>query len=345
MNGIAIYFGNLEIYWSSILITLGLIGCLSLTLALYKPRNESTAAVWVFFPLAFVFSFLFSRVLHYYFNAESYRSFLTAMTDYSNGSYVLPGMLLGIWLAAGIVSKKGLVSSADRLLDFLTPGTLLLIAFIRLSALFNDSCRSKIIITLKLFQRLPFATGSTDAAGNTTYRLATFFIEFLLLLVLTVWSVRFFLKNRNLRMQPPCPRTGNVMRIFLVAYGAVEMIADSTRYDSPLMHFRLLSSMNQWSAFISLAQLFAAISALVVLIFYSRMSIRAEGFSWKHPLLWLTFIGSLVGIGYFGEYRVQRYGTQKYFECYGIMALSCIVMFLSVYFLYRMCRPEKSYYE
>lgn len=345
MNSIAVYIGNYEIYWSSVIITLGMIGCLSLTLALYKPRNESTAAVWVFFPIAFLFSFVFSRVLHYYFNAESYKSFLSAMTDYSTGSFILPGMLLGVWLAASIVRRLGLVSSTARLLDFLTPGMLLLTGFIRLSALFNDSCRSKIIINIGLFQRLPFAVGSTDAAGNTTFRLATFFIEFIALMILTVLSLSFFMKNRNLRMQPPCPRAGNVMRIFLTAYGALEIIMDSTRYDSPLMHFRLLSSLNQWSAFISLAQVFAAVAAVAVLVFYSRMSIKASGFSWKHPLLWIMFLASLFGIGYLGEYRVQRYGTQKYFECYGIMAFSCAVMFLSILLLYRMCLPDREYYD
>ncbi|MDO5445490.1 MAG: prolipoprotein diacylglyceryl transferase [Eubacteriales bacterium] len=345
MNSIAMYIGDYEIYWSSVIITLGMICCLTMTLALYKPRNESTAAVWIFFPLAFIFSFLFSRVLHYYFNAESYKSFLSAMTDYSNGSYVLPGMLLGIWLAASLVSRMGLVSSAARLLDFLTPGVLLLISFIRLSALFNESCRSKIIINIPLFQRLPFSVGSTDPAGNTTFRLATFFIEFIIVFILAFWSLSFFQKNRNLRMQPPCPRAGNIMRIFLTAYGAVEIIMDSTRYDSPLMHFRFLSSLNQYSAFISLAQIFAAVSAIAVLIFYSRMSMKAAGFSWKHPVLWLVFLASLFGMGYLGEYRVQRYGTQKYFECYGIMAASCILMFLCVFFMYRMCLPEKEYYE
>ena len=345
MNRIAAYIGGFEVYWSSVIITLGILGCLAMTLALYKPRNKSTAAVWIFFPLAFVFSFLFSRILHYYFNEESYKSFFSAMTDYSTGSFVLPGMLLGIWLAASIVRRMQLVPTVGKLLDFATPGILLLIAFIRLSALFNDSCRSKIIINIRLFQRLPFATGSVDTAGNTTYRLATFFIEFLLLMILVLWSLKVFFRSRDTRLRKGCSRNGNVMRLFLVAYGALEIVMDSTRYDSPLMHFRFLSSLNQYSAFIRLAQIFAAVSAICVLVFYSRASIRSAGFSWKHPVLWVLFLASLFGIGYLGEYRVQRYGTQKYFECYGIMALSCLLMFLCVYFTYRMCVIKEREYE
>lgn len=345
MNSVAVYYGDAVIFWSSIIIVLGIIACMAMTLALYKPRNSSTSALWMFFPLAFIFSFVISRALHYYFNAESYKSFLSAMTDYSSGSYMLPGVFLGIWLAAAIVRKAGLVSSTGRLLDFATPGICFLVAVIRLSSLFNESCRSKIIISSAVFQRLPFAIGSADNAGNVTYRLATFFIEFLLMMLVTLWSLRFFKTERTAKMRRPCPRTGNLMRIALVLYGAVEIIMDSTRNDSPLLHFRLISVLNQWSAFISLAQVFAAISALCVLIFYSRMSIRAEGFSWKHPVLWTLFAASLFGIGYLGEYRVQRYGTQKYLECYAIMTLSCAVMFVSVFLLYRMCRSEKEYYD
>ena len=337
MNSAAIYIGNIVIYWSSVIIALGMLACLTLTLALYRRKNGSSAGVWVLFPLAFVFSFLISRALHYYFNAESYDSFLSAMTDLSTGSYMLPGVLLGIWLAAELVSVMGLTPSAPVLLDSAAPGVCLLIALIRLSALFNESCRSKIIISAKLFQRLPFSVGSTDGAGNTTYRMATFFIEFIIMLGVTVKVLKLYTGSGKIRMKKPCPREGNVMRLALVMYGAVEMIADSTRNDSPLLHFRILSKLNQWSAFISLAQVFAAVSAICVLVFYSRMSIKAGGFSWKHPLLWLGFLASLFGIGYLGEYRVQRYGTQKYLECYAIMAVSCFLMYMCVYLTYKMC--------
>ena len=345
MNTIAIYYGGIQVYWSSVIIFIGMIVFIAISLALYKPRNESTAAMWIFFPLAFIFSFIISRALHYYFNAESYESFVKAMTDFSTGSFMLPGMLLGMWFAAAVVKAMGLTSSSARLLDYITPGGCLLIAFIRLSALFNDSCRSKIIISAPIFQRLPFAVSTSDNAGNVTYRLATFFIEFIIMAVMAVIALKFFKNNRRQKMARPCPKTGNVMRIMLVAYGAIEIIMDSTRNDSPLLHFRLISVLNQWSAFISLAQVFAAISSLCVLIYYSKMSIKANGFSWRQPSLWLLFVASLFGIGYLGEYRVQRYGTQKYLECYAIMAICCLLMFSSVYLIYRQCMEFDNEYE
>ena len=337
MNTAAAYIGNACIYWSGVIIAFGMAAGLLLTLALYKPKNESTAAVWIFFPLAFVFSFVLGRMLHYYFNAESYDSFFKAMTDYSSGSFMLPGMLLGIWLAAWVTVRAGLDSSVGRLLDFASPGCCLTIAFIRLSALFNDTCRSKISVTVPIFQRLPFAVGSTDAAGNTTYRMATFFIEFLIMLPVAAAVMKMCVKNRLRPMKRPCMATGNTVRLTLVLYGAVEMIMDSTRNDSPLMHFRILSSLNKYSAFISLAQVFAAVSALAVLVYYSRMSIRGSGFSFRHVLLWVGFALSLFAIGYLGEYRGQRYGANKYLQCYSLMALGCAGMYLTVRGMYAMC--------
>jgi len=343
MSNIAVIIGSATIQWSSLILTLGMVVALTLTLALYKPKNESTEAVWAFFALTCIIGFLLSRFMHYYFNAESYDSFISAMTNLSTGSYMLPGVLLGAGISALIVSALGLVSSPGRLLDFASPGILLFLAGVRLSALYNDSCRSKIIVKLPLLQRLPFAVSSLDNAGNTTWRMATFFIEFLLLLILTGAVLAFFFKARTRRMQPPCPMSGNVFRLALVAYGALEFVMDSTRNDSPLMHFRIFSSVNQYSAFISCAQVFAALTSVAVLIFYFRMSVKAKGFSWRQPVLTLMFLASLFGIGYLGEYRVQRYGTQKYLSCYSVMTLSCVILFLSVWLMYRLCLLEEEW--
>lgn len=338
MDLIAFTLLGYEIYWSALIITLGLVLCLALTLRLWRQRGGNSSAALFLFVLGFVFSVFFSRVLHWYFNAESYDSFVGAMTDYSNGSFVLPGMLLGVWLAAGLARLFRLTDSAGRLLDAAAPGVCLLIAFIRLSALFNTSCRSKILITDPRFQFLPIASGMTDAAGNTVYRFATFFIEFLLMLVLTL-IVWLMFRSRRRPMKPPCSNFGNVARLALVFYGAVEIVMDSTRYDSPLMHFRVISFLNQYSAFISLAQVFAAVSALWILIYYSRRSIKADGFKWYLAPCWALFGASLFGIGKLGEYNVQRYAT--YARCYTIMSVSCLVMVLSILIPYWFCRKRR----
>ena len=252
-------------------------------------------------------------------------------------------MFLGIWLAAFLVKAMRLTRNVPALLDAAAPGVCLLVAFIRLSALFNTTCRGRITIKTKLFQRLPFAVASTDAAGNVTYRFASFFIAFLLMMIVTIVVWRFYLHEEERWMKRPCSEDGNTMRIALVLYGVVEIIMDSTRNDSPLMHFRFISQLNKFSAFISLAQIFAAVAILCVLIYYSRMSIKANGFKWYHPLLWIAFLASLFGVGKLGEYNVQRYAT--YLKCNAWMGGSLIVMAATAILAWRSCVENDEYYE
>lgn len=331
-----------SIYPSAAVITLGIFLCTLMTLILYRRHHRSGAAVLCLAVLGFVFGVLFSRLLHWYFNSETYDSLLSALTDYSRGSFCLPGMLLGIWLAAWICRKAGLTATMGELLDAAAPGVALLIAFIRLSALFNTTCRSRILVKTKWLQFLPFASGLRDTAGNVSYRMATFCIEFLLMLVVTGMVLHFFGDKGWRRMKRGCPRTGNTARLFVLLYAAVEIVMDSTRYDSPLMHFRLISVLNQYSAFISLAQVFAAFTALGILIHFTRCSIRCNGFRWYHIPVWLGFFGCLFVIGKLGEYNVQRYAA--YLTCYAFMSAGCVGMVLLIWSLYRSCLHPRDLY-
>ena len=339
MNGIAMYLGERAIHWSAIMIAMGVLCCLSLTIALYKQRSDSLRAVLVLFPLSVILGLFLARLIHWYFNTEIYGSFGAAFSNFDLGSFSIPGVILGLWLAAWIVYRLGLVPSTGMLLDCAAPGMALLIAFIRLSALFNNTCRSRILIENPIFQMLPFAISNTDAAGNRVWRLATFFLAFLAMLILTVFLLVFYVKRAKHKMRKPCPRSGNVWRMFLLYYGAIEIVVDSLRNDSPLMHFHLLSELNQYSSFVSLAQIFAACTALYVLVFYSVRSIKARGFSWWHAASWLGFVVSLVGIGYLGEYKVQR--TAQYLKCYSIQIVSCIALVLIIRLVYESCVVKK----
>ncbi len=328
---------------SAVTIVAGIVLCFIITAALNARRGGSFSAVLGLAALGLVFGVLFSRFLHWYFNAEAYGSLKVAFTDFNRGSFCLQGMFLGLWLAAFLVRKMRLTDSVPGLLDAAAPGVCLLVAVIRFSALFNTTCRGRITIKSGLFQRLPFAVASTDAAGNVTYRFASFFIAFLLMLVVTIVVWRFFLDDEERWMKAPCPGEGHTMRLALVLYGAVEIIMDSTRNDSPLMHFRFISQLNKFSAFISLAQIFAAVCILCVLIYYSRMSIKANGFKWYHPMLWIAFLVSLFGVGKLGEYNVQRYAT--YLKCYAWMSASLVLMAATAIIAWSTCLETGEVHE
>ena len=89
MNPVAIYTGNLTIYWTGIIVTLGLAAALSLTLALYPMEAGRNTAVWVFFPFAMLFSVLISRAIHWYCHMEMYTSFASAMKSFNSLDFTL----------------------------------------------------------------------------------------------------------------------------------------------------------------------------------------------------------------------------------------------------------------
>ena len=66
MNPIAVYSGSTVLFWSSIVIFLGLAASLFLSLALHRANGGRTAAMLLFLPLAIVLSVPICRVIHWY---------------------------------------------------------------------------------------------------------------------------------------------------------------------------------------------------------------------------------------------------------------------------------------
>lgn len=330
MNPIAISTGGTVIYWSAIIICLGVAAWFALSLSLNSAQGGKAAALWVMLPIAVILSVFFSRIIHWYCHPESYAGLGRALTDYSIGGYCLPGLLLGVFLAAIIVRKLRLTDDTARLLDAVAPGAALAIALIRLSALFNSSCRSTIIIRDQLFQRLPIGSGVATSSGGVEYRFATFFVQFLLMLVLALILVIFFYKRRDIPMKRGMAG-GHVAMSFLVFYSAIELVLDSTRYDSSFLRL---------NGFVSIVQIVSALSILAVLIYYSCQSVKANGLRPYHWLLWLGFLIGVGGTGVF-EYLVQRHGGW-YKMCYSVMSLTSAIMAAMTYIMYlTVCEKDR----
>lgn len=325
MNPIAIYSGDLRLYWSALVIMLGIAAGFAMAQALYTSYAGKGRDLWVFLPLALAFSIIFCRLLHWYCHAEQYEGIWGALTDYSSGGYVLPGAILGVLLAARIVGVMGFAHSVPRMLDAIAPGAALTVAFIRLSALFNSSCRGKIAVKTPALQRLPLAS-PVYSSGPDDYRFATFFVQFLLMLLVFVLLFNFYNRRRNQPMKGDRSRDGHTARMFLLLYGAVELIMDSTRYDSSFLHF---------NGFVSLVQIVSALLVVYVLVYYSVFSVRENGFKFRHVLLWLVSVAAL-GAGGMCEYLVQRHGDW-YLGCYGGMALCILLLCLVSWKMYKDC--------
>lgn len=328
INPIAVYSGSTVLYWSAIIIGAGLSAALFMSLSLQGTGRGRLVSMLLFFPLALLFSVPLCRLLHWYCHQEQYAGIVQAMTDYSAGSYVLSAAIPGVWLAAFLAAKLDDGDTA-KLLDAAAPGLALVIAFVRLSSLFNNACRSKIPVTSAALQHLPFAAGITNSAGAVEYRFATFFAHFFILLLLCACTLKFYLRRRDIPMRAGRSQ-GNTIAMFLLYYSASEFVMDSTRYDSSFLPI---------NGFVSIVQILSAVCILALLVYYSVLSVRANGRRFWHWLLWILWLILLAGIG-MTEYLVQRHGDW-YLGCYGGMALCCLGLAVIVHRLYLSCCGER----
>jgi len=331
MNPIAISSGSITIYWSAIIVALGILACFCMTYSLFTSHGGKGTTVWFLLIVGTILSVFFSRWIHWYCHAEQYASMMAAITDYSIGSYCVPGVLLGV-LLAGLMSKwLHMTKNTARLFDCLAPGAALGLALIRLSAFFNSSCRSKIAVNTPALQHLPLAS-PIDSSNPTDYRFATFFVTFLLLLVLFVYLLSFFFKRRRYPMKAGMGKDGHVARMFLLWYSAMELVLDSTRYDSSFVRS---------NGFVSLVQIVSAVCLLVIFVIYSVRSVKANRLKWYHFLMWILWLAALAGVGV-TEYLVQRHGNW-YLGCYSGMAGACLALGLVTYIMYlTVCDRQKA---
>ena len=320
----AIVLNNHLITWNAIIVAIAAAVCFCMTAALFTANGGKLSALWLLLPLSIVLSLPLARILHWYCHSEQYASFASAMSDYGSGKYCLPGVIAGTALAAVLVRLFGLTQNLPRLYDCLAPGAALGIALIRFSEIFTASDRGKAVVTDPRFQRLPFSSEVVSATGPSQWRMATFFLQFLLMMLVFVLVLRFFLKRRRWPMKKDLPRGGHVALLFLGLLSAVDLVLDSSRYDASFLRL---------NGFVSMVQIFSAVTLLAVLAIYSRRSISVNGLRGYHIALWLMFLLAVAGTGVM-EYLVQRYGN-SYLSCYLVMSLTSGLMALSGRLMYR----------
>jgi len=205
------------------------------------------------------------------------------------------------------------------MLDCMCLGGAAGIAVGRLASLFNASDRGQIVASIL---SLPFAYPVTNAvSGATEYRLATFMLQAMAALVIFLILALFYLKGRDKL------RDGDTCLIFLLVYGASQVLLDSTRYDS--LFFRS-------NGFVSIVQVFSALALGLAIAVFSHRMVKARGFKWWNIPLWILVAACIGGAG-FMEYYVQRHGDQAAFAysvmtaCLtGIILLTLLIRFLAV---------------
>ena len=316
MDKIAFYSGGTAIYWNSVILTLAAATAICFFLAFSLGKSGNGAAGFAAVPVSMVLSLVFARFFHWYCQSDSYQSFSAAMTDYTAGGYALMGVFLGCFLAAGLTRIVCLHRNLPEMLDAMSIAGCAGIAVGRLSSLFNASDRGQVLVN---FRSLPLAYPVSNAvSGAVEYRLATFALQSMVALALFLGLTVFYCKGQKRGKL----KDGDTCLVFLLLYGASQVVLDSTRYDS--LFFRS-------NGFVSVVQVLGALALVLAVLLFSRRMVKARGFRAWQILLWLLIAIAIAGAGYM-EYYVQRWGSKALFA-YSVMSacllfVICLTLFI-----------------
>lgn len=303
MEKIAFINGGTFVYWSSIVLTLAVVAAIAIFAGLYLWKSKNGMALSLTVPVALVLSVVLSRWIHWYCQTDSYDSLQAAMTDYTWGGYALMGAFAGCLLTACLMRLIRVSKNLPQMLDCMVLAGGVGIAVGRLAALFNASDRGQIVADTLGF---PFAFPVTNAvSGAVENRLATFMLQSMsagvVVAILVLWMLVAAICRKKLR-------DGDVTLLFLLMYGACQILLDSTRYDSLFMRS---------NGFISIVQILGLVAIVTAIVLFSVRMIRARGFKWYAVVIWVMQLAMMGGAGYM-EYYVQRHGDQAAFA-YSVM--------------------------
>ena len=311
MEKIAFIYGQIYIYWSSIILTLAAAAAVCGFLALYLRRSGRTVGAFLYVPMAVALSLALARLAHWYCRPDAYEGLADAMNLSNSGGFALMGVFGGCLLAAVLMRLAGLVEDLPELLDCACLAGGLGIALGRLSAFFNASDRG--MVATKVLT-LPWVYPVTNTvSGAVEYRLATFLIQAMVTGVITLILLTAFLAGQRKEDR----RSGDTGLLFLMFYGASQVVLDSTRYDS--LYFRS-------NGFVSVVQVLGAVALAIGVIVFSVRLVRAGGWKRWYWGLWLV-LAACFGLAGYMEYHVQRHGSQAVFA-YSLMsaALAAILV-------------------
>ena len=304
MEKIAFINGGTFIYWSSIMLTFAVVVAISLFAGLYLWKSKNGMALSLTIPVALLLSVVMGRWIHWYCLTDSYESLHAAMTDYTWGGYALMGAFFGCLLTACFMRLIRVSCNLPQMLDCMSIAGGVGIAVGRLASMFNASDRGQVVADSV---GLPFAYPVTNAvSGVAENRLATFMLQSMatgaIVAAIALYMIISALRKKKLR-------DGDVTLLFILMYGACQIILDSTRYDSLFMRS---------NGFVSIVQILGLVAVVISIVLYSIRLIKARGFKWYFILFWVLQLAMMGGAGYM-EYYVQRHGDQAAFA-YSVMA-------------------------
>ena len=310
MEKIAFISGGTFIYWSSIILTLAAVTAITIFAAMYLFKGGSSVALAVMIPLAMVASIMLSRLIHWYCRTDAYESIQTAMTDYTRGSYALMGVFIACIAVAALLRLIRAVRNLPQVYDCMAIAGGIGICVGRMASFFNSSDRGMILTETV---GLPFAYPVVNAvSGVVENRLATFMIQAMVTAVIVGLLILYMLIKKIAKKEV---KDGDVALMFLLAYGASQIVCDSTRYDSLFLRS---------NGFISVVQILGLVALVVPLIVFAVRMVKNSGLKGYHFVIWLAIAG-MMGVAGYMEYYVQRHGNEAAFA-YTTMSAALIVI-------------------
>ena len=308
MNRIAFIFNSNIIYWNSLILVLAAAAAICFFLAIYMPKSKNANAAFIAVPVASVLSFLLARFIHWYCRTGSYSSLMSAMSDYTGGSFALVGVFAGCMLTALILRGLKVHQNLPQMLDAMSIAGAAGIALGRMACFFTTADRGQIVNAVKT---LPWVYPTVNTvSGAVEYRLATFVIQAIIAGILFLVLGSFYLTGHRRQL-----KDGDTTLIFLLCYCGTQILLDSTRYDS--IYFRS-------NGFVSVVQVLSAVVLAVAIVLFSIRLVRSRGFKGWYIALWVAILGLLGGAGYM-EYHVQRHGREALFA-YSVMGICLTLM-------------------
>ena len=304
MNRIAFILESNFIYWNSLILVLAGASAVCLFLGLYLRQSKNAYAAFLTPPIATALSLALARFIHWYCRTGSYASLEVAMKDITDGGFALVGVFIGCFITAVLLRLIRVHKNLPQMLDCMSIAGAGSIALGRLSSFFTNADRGQIVESVK---NLPWVYPTANAvSGALEYRLATFLIQAMVAFALFLILGLFYQAGKKQ------VKDGDTTLVFLLVYGASQILLDSTRYDS--IYFRS-------NGFVSVVQVLSAVALGFVIVWFSIRMVRAKGFKfWQIPM-WLVIAGLIGGAGYM-EYHVQRHGNEALFA-YSVMG-SCL---------------------
>ena len=224
MNPTAFIIDSFKLSWAAILIVIALLVWFCFSAAFYNGKKRRIGTLILILPLAVLFSAFIGRSVYWYSHQSGFHGYLDALKSTDLTAFSLLGILPGIVLACGIVRLLRLDKNLPGLLDCLSPGTASAVAILYLTCLYQPICRGKSIVTAPALLHLPVSFMNYNTQGEPEYRFASFFLGFLLMLVLSFVTASFYFRHRKEKGSTAC--------FFLLFYSAAEFVIESTRYDA-----------------------------------------------------------------------------------------------------------------